>query len=174
MYAEDPRIFLCKGRSKEAGGEFQNSQNLVSGLISTEWVLHWKLLSGDHGSANKHTGSCVWLSWRERPRLPSLAVHRENHSLICACAHCSHRVQSLPVWDQTPLAEVSCLAVSTESSSIFSPAPPCTALSTGEDPGGKKMEVVPTLTQFRKDSEAHSIYKVFMALKAFQGIQSTC
>lgn len=49
------------------------------------------------------------------------------------------------------------------------PALPSTALCTGEDPRRREVEVVATVTQFRKDSEAHSIYKVFMALKAFQG-----
>lgn len=98
-----------------------------------------------------------------------LRKKKDNYRLSCACSHCSPRVQSLPIWDQTPLAEVSCLALSAGSSSIFSPALPSTALCTGEDPRRREVEVVATVTQFRKDSEAHSIYKVFMALKAFQG-----
>ena len=86
-----------------------------------------------------------------------------------ACTLCSPRVQSLPVWDQPPLAGVSCLAFCAGSSSIFSSALPSTALCTGEDPRGREKEVVPTVTQFRNHSEAHSIHEVFMALKAFQG-----
>lgn len=53
LYVENPRNFLCKERSQEAGMEFQNSQNLPWESFPLAYVLHWKLLHGAHGRGNK-------------------------------------------------------------------------------------------------------------------------
>lgn len=87
-----------------------------------------------------------------------------EHALGFQPQQCKEKPTDLTV----PLPTV-LLALGTRSSSIISPALPSTALRTGADPRGREVEVVSTVTQFRNDSEAHSICKVFMALKAFQG-----
>lgn len=73
-----PDNCFAKGQVKRPQWSSRFPRILFWESFPLEHVLHWKLLSGTQGRANESTESCVWLTWRTCPRLPSLAVQREN------------------------------------------------------------------------------------------------